>query len=306
MKKQFRKILPFAFGIAMVFTACTKEGDVTTPAGTPTPDVTVTIGGEKNMETYSVKQGNGVTIDLAALSASGGGAKLNTISIDQNGPNALAGGTSFPFVSAENNTYDFSTNAELNIKNAENESLSLTGTFTTITSTLGTTTYKVKVTDRDGVSFTRTFKIEVYTTFASTKTGQIYHISGSELGSYDLTNDAGVSSTNAGNADISNTDAAGSAFTGSFKVGNLNLLTNIVKVPVDGYDYDRASKQEAADVYAAGTPIRSITSPKKDDLYIFNLANGDLAVVKITSVVPGDNTCNCNNKGIMEFEYIKD
>lgn len=306
MKKQFRRILPFVLGIAMVFTACSEDDDVTPPAGTPTPDVTVTIGGEKNMETYSVKQGAGVTIDLRALSASGGGAKLKTISINQNGDNALTAGTAFDFVSAKNNTYDFSTNAEQNIKNAEDEDLSLTGTFTNITSNLGTTTYNVKVTDKDGVSFTRTFKITVYTTFATTKTGQIYHISGTSLGSYDLTNDVGISSANASTSDITNTDAAGAAFTGSFKVGSANLLTNIVKVPAGGYDYDNASKQEAMDVYAAGTPIRSVTNPKKDDMYIFNLTNGNYVVVKITDVLPTDNTCNCTNKGKMEFEYKKD
>lgn len=315
MKKQFLKFIPIVFGAMLTFTACSDD-DSTDPQADPTvqkPVVNVTINGEENEAEYSVMQNAGVTINLNALSASGGGSDLDKIRMIQNGDNAINTAGDFDFVSGENNTFDFSTNTDKDIKNAENNDLKLTGTFTNITANTGTTTYDVVITDKDGLTSTRTFKINVFTTFSSLDTGRIYHIAGRLEGSYDLVNDMRVSAAggaNELNADIINTDAANATFTGSFKVGDQRASTSLVRVPAGNYDFEQGSIQAAEAIYDAGSPVSSITNPAEGDIVIYSLGlAGDLAVVRIMEIDPTNDDCSatqtCNNKGRMTFEYKK-
>lgn len=309
MKTKLFKYLPLVLGFVMALSSCSEDDsdDPIPQTTTPKPIVNITVNGVDNEDSYTVGQNQGVSITINALSASGGGANLDKIRVVQNGDNQVATSGDFDFVSAENNTFDFATNTDKDIKNAENENLVLTGTFSNITSNVGTTTYTITVTDDDGITSTREFEIVVFTSFTTTETGMIYHIGGSKDGSYSLTSDTTISVGDASLlADLSNTDAAGSAFTGSFKVGDTrSLAVDLVRVPSGGYDYATGSMQEAQDVYDAGTPVTSISNPAVDDLYIYSLPNGEIAVVKITSVEPMNNDCNCNNMGRMEFEYKK-
>lgn len=309
MKTKLFKYVPIAIGAIMMMASCADDDEENPQNNNPTvpkPTVSVTVNGESNMDIYEVTTGDTIFMEMNALTAAGGGAKLDKVSLSQSGDN-ISNSISMT-ASGSGDTYDFFTGAEQDISNADNENLSLSGSFTTISSSLGETTYEFTVKDRDGLITKNNFKIQVSdptTPFTTTETGEVYHILGSSIGSWSLTADAAISST-AGNesaAHIINTNIAGS-FDGSFKVGDSLFTTSFVKA-ASTFDYTNATVESAEAAFTTGTgATATTTAPTVGDVYIYDI-DGDYVVVKITAIDPSNNDCNCNNTGKMTFEYKK-
>jgi len=309
MKTKLFKYVPIAIGAIMMMASCADDDEENPQNNDPTvpkPTVSVTVNGESNMDIYEVTTGDTIFMEMNALTAAGGGAKLDKVSLSQSGDN-ISNSISMT-ASGSGDTYDFFTGAEQDISNADNENLSLSGSFTTISSSLGETTYEFTVKDRDGLITKNNFKIQVSdptTPFTSTETGEVYHILGSSIGSWSLTADAAISSTagNESNAHLINTNVAGS-FDGSFKVGDSLFTTSFVKA-ASTFDYTNATVESAEAAFTAGTgATATTTAPTVGDVYIYDI-DGDYVVVKITEIDSSNNDCNCNNTGKMTFEYKK-
>lgn len=309
MKTKLFKYVPLAIGAIMMMASCADDDEENPQNSDPTvpkPTVEVTVNGESDLDIYEVTTGDTIFMEMNALTAAGGGAKLDVVSLSQSGTN-LSNNISMT-ASGSGDPYDFFSGADVDIKNADNENLSLSGTFTNITSSVGETTYEFTVKDRDGLITTNSFKIQVSdptTPFTSTETGEVYHILGSNIGSWSLTADAAISSSagNESNAHIINTNIAGS-FDGSFKVGDSLSTTSFVKA-ASTFDYTNATIESAEAAFTAGTGVTATTiAPTVGDVYIYDI-DGDYVVVKITAIDPNNNDCNCNNTGKIEFEYKK-
>lgn len=309
MKTKLFKFVPIAIGAIMMMASCADDDEENPQNNDPTvpkPTVSVTVNGESNMDIYEVTTGDTIFMEMNALTAAGGGAKLDKVSLSQSGDN-LSNSISMT-ASESGDAYDFFTGAEVDIKAADNENLSLSGFFTTISSIVGETTYEFTVKDKDGLITRNNFKIQVSdptTSFTSTETGEVYHILGSNIGSWSLTADAAISSS-AGNesaAHIINTNIAGS-FDGSFKVGDSLSNVSFVKA-VSSFNYDNATVESADTAFAMSSNlVRTTTPPSVGDVYVFRI-DGDYVVVKITAIDPTADCNGCANPGKMTFEYKK-
>ncbi len=162
--------------------------------------------------------------------------------------------------------------------------------------------YTFKVTDRDGESAMVDIEVMVGTPMAIEVTGAFFHIAGTSQGSYDLIADATVAAAASDDdKDMSNTDAAGDPFTGSWEAKNATMF-----VKASGFDYATATVEGAAAAYANGTANSSVANPATGDIYIAMLrGTSTYVVIKITDVDPTDNTCNCGNLGKITFDYKK-
>lgn len=312
MKKRIFKYIPIAL-VAIMMASCAdddEENPLNDNPTVPKPTIEVSVNGETNQSTYEVLQNDTVEIYMTALAAAGGGANLDVVSLSQTGNNAT--NSNFTLTASESgDPYDFSTGSEQNIKNADNERLTLSGSFSNITGNVGNTTYEFTVKDKDGLIATNSFTIEVVTStpFASTNTGEIWHIRGLKRGSWSLTADSAISAINSQNeneADIINTDAAGVTFTGSFKVGDNRANTTFVKAS-SAFDYTNATQEDAMTAFNAGTATSvTASAPAVGDVFIYQLGGGNYTVVKITSIDPTASCgAGCNNPGKMDFEYKK-
>ena len=311
MKTKLFKYVPIAIGAIMMMASCADDDEENPQNNNPTvpkPTITISVNGEVDSDIYEVTTGDTIELNMTALAAAGGGADLDVVSLSISGVNAS--NSTFTMTASANGSgddYDFTTDAEVNIRNADNESLSLSGTYTNITANTGETTYEFMVKDKDGLIGRKSFKIQVSdptTSFTSTETGEVYHILGSNIGSWSLTADAAISSTagNESNAHIINTNIAGS-FDGSFKVGDSLFTTSFVKAAT--FDYDNATVESAEAAFTAGTgATATTTAPTVGDVYIYDI-DGDYVVVKITEIDSSNNDCNCANPGKMTFEYKK-
>jgi hypothetical protein len=313
MKKKFFKYIPIALGAIMMMASCADDDEENPQNNDPTvpkPTIEVSVNGEANLDIYEVTTGDTIILEMTALTAAGGGAKLDVVSLSQSGTN-LSNNISMT-ASGSGDPYDFFSGADVDIKNADNENLSLSGTFHNITSSVGETTYEFTVKDKDGLIAKKSFKIQVSdptTPFTSTNTGEIWHIKGLKRGSWSLTGDSSISAVggqNENEAHIINTNAAGVTFTGSFKVGDNVSNTTFVKA-ASSFDYANATLESAEAAYIAGTASTSTTTaPTVDDVYIYELSNGNNIVVKITSIdLAADCGAGCNNPGKLDFEYKK-
>lgn len=311
MKKKFFKYIPIALGAIMMMASCAdddEENPLNDNPTVPKPTVEVSVNGETGMDIYEVLVGETIVLNMSAFPAVNGGANLDVVSLSQQGVNAT---NNFILMASESgDPYDFSTAAEVDIKNVDNERLILSDTLSNITVNTGETTYDFTVKDKDGLIGTSSFKIQVNnptTPFTSTETGEIWHIAGQNRGSWSLTQDTSIAIANSeSEAEIVNTDAAAATFTGEFKVGDNLSSTTFVKAATS-FDYANATVESAEIAYTNGTASTStLTAPTVDDVYIFKLDNGNHAVVKITSIDPNaDCGVGCLNTGKMEFEYKK-
>ena len=310
MKLNKFKYATLVFGLFMMISACSDDDsdDPIAPTSTPKPEATISVNGAVDKATYDVLKDSPVKISYTARSAAGGGRDLDKISLTQNGINAT---TNFKVTSSNGNDYDFSTSTPQNIPNSDDNNLSFTETVVNITSKVGVTTYTFTVTDKDGLQTVTTFDINVVTAtpFNLNKAGAIWHIEGQQRGSWSLTGDSSISAVS-GNpemyADIMNTDAVSTTFTGSFEVGSSRANTDFVKAPA-AFDYANASREVAQAAYDTLNQItETVTAPAVGDVYIFNLGNGGLALVSITAIDPNA-ACGpaCANPGRMDFEYRK-
>ena len=302
MKKIF-KYVPIILGLVMVMSSCGDDDDTEPVSTTPAPSLNYSINSSADKSSYDVTTREAITISITANKI-GTGRDLDLIRISQNGANVI---NSMMF-SVGNNTYDFSTAADQTIKNADDETFTVSGTFTGISLNVGTTTYTVTVTDKDGVATTKSFDIvvaEPQIPFTSVDTASIWNINGSLSGSYDLDNDVNVSRTLAPVlADIENTDALSAAFTGSFKIGN-NKGGNLLKASAS-FDFANATvTSAAAEFNGGGTPGKTVTNPANGDVYIFDKGNGSFIAVQISDLDPANTAGSMTNTGIMTFIYKK-
>jgi len=143
--------------------------------------------------------------------------------------------------------------------------------------------------------------------------GELWHIAGSQLGSWDLVGDvARMQSDNDGNKSMVNTDAGGDAFTGSWTSvstdftnydGSLFALFNVL-------DYGLTStamlnsKEQLMDIYSQETSSPNVMNPSQGNTYVVLLPDGDTYVLlEINSNDPLAGTGN--NTGGMTFAYKK-
>ncbi len=167
--------------------------------------------------------------------------------------------------------------------------------------------YKFTVTDKEGVSITKTYTVTLKTNQGTPftheiTTGNFWHIQGQNAGAYDLDGDATV--TSSGSDDIKsmvNTDPASpnsdpSSFTGSWESKN---STEFVKD--NNFDYANATVEAATAAYTTGTPAGTVTNPVVDDIYIAKKGN-EYYVIKITSL---NSDATKSNAGQIKFSYKK-
>lgn len=172
----------------------------------------------------------------------------------------------------------------------------------------GVYNYKFIISDEEGLSADKTIKITVEkseTPLSTEKTGQFYHIAGATgcTGAYDLVNDQDMSvSDDDAKKDMKNTDNAGAKFTGSWTAGSGNSSTYIQD---NSYDYSNATVESAKSAYNSMSPSPMVNNPQVGDIYIAKVRGQSWYVIKITSLDPGDNSCNAstNNTGKITFNY---
>lgn len=294
MKKIF-KYVPIILGLVMVMSSCGDDDETEPVASTPAPTLNYSVNSSADMSSYSLTTGDPVTIAITANKL-GTGKDLDLISISQNGANV----TNSMMFTIGNNTYDFSTSADQEIKNADDETFQAIGTFVGITSNVGTTTYTITVKDKDGVATTKSFDIVVAdatTPLSTMKSGYFYHVGGSLAGRWNVSTDTSIAGTG---TVLENTDVAGDPFTGAF-----SLSMGSTMVVGTASNYDDATVESAEATYNAGTAVTTNTSPAVNDVYVVKTATGDYIVIKVTAIDPADNTCNCGNTGKMSFNYKK-
>ena len=308
MKKKF-KYLPIILGLVMVMSSCGDDDETQPETAAASPSLNISVNGTADQSIYTVDPNASITIAITANKVTTE-RDLDVIRIDQNGANALASGTSFEFNSATE-TYDFTSNADVTIKNDDDEIFNVTGVFTNITSSVGITTYNITVTDKNGTATTRSFDLVVESPavpFTETKTGNIWHINSSARGSWNLKSDSAITSNNGVNemtADIINTTTVSSAMDGAFKVGDTRTNTNFV-IAASMFDYDNATITSATEAYNAGTA----DADKADiavvgNVYLF-MVGSDVMAVKITELNATDATnTSGTSTGFMSFEYKK-
>lgn len=291
MKKLLNYALAFAAG-SVLFTSCASD-EITDDTPRPTLTVTELNFGINNGDVIATP-GSQISFRWNAVKA-GGGADLDKFELIQTGVNvttpvpATAGGRNLPLESMPSA-----------IQNQFIDTLTLNAG-----SNLGVTTYTFRVTDNNGLTAETVVRVEVRasgTPMTNEVTGQFFHIAGTSSGSYDLVAAANVASTTANNGvrDISNTDAAGNPFTGSWDATN---DTRFVKAAA-GFDYDNATVEAAAAAYAAGAANAAVNGPVVGDIYIARLRGANnFAVIKVTALDPNNNDCQCGNRGKLTFDY---
>lgn len=290
MKKLLNYALAFAAG-SFLLTSCADD-EITDD--TPRPSLTVTeLNFGSNNGDVVATPGSQVAFRWNAVKA-GGGADLDKFELIQTGVNvttptpATAGGRNLPLESMPSA-----------IENQYIDTLVLNAG-----SNLGVTTYTFRVTDKNGLTAETFVRVEVRasgTPMTNEVTGQFFHIGGSLQGSYDLVAGANVASTAANNGvrDISNTDAAGNPFTGSWEAINDSRF-----VKAAGFDYDNATVEAAEAAYTAGSANAAVNGPAVGDIYIARLRGANnYAVIKVTALDPNNNDCNCGNRGKLTFDY---
>jgi hypothetical protein len=301
--KNIFKYLPILLGLVTVLSSCGDDDETEPAVAAASPSLNISVNGSADESTYTVNPNASITIAITANKVTTE-RDLDVIRIDQNGENALASGTSFELNSATE-TYDFNSNADVTIKNDDDEIFNVTGVFTNITSSVGITTYTITVTDKDGTATTKSFDLVVESPtvhFSVTKTGSINHIEGRGFGSWSLSTDTTVTkSMSETMADVRNTDVAGDPFTGTFRVGTSRNTT--VVVAAAGYDYDNANVTGATTAYDNGTPVTTDITPTLGAIYIFRV-DGTVTLVKVTEIDPNyTEALWIGNFGKMSFEY---
>jgi hypothetical protein len=292
MKKLFNYAMALAAG-SFLFTSCASD-DINDD--TPRPTITVTeVNFGINNGDVEATPGSTLVFRWNAVKA-GGGEDFDKFEVFQTGVNVT---TPLPNT-AGNRTLPL-TSMPSAIRSQYIDTLVLNAG-----SNLGVTTYTFRVTDKNGLTAESVVRVDVKasgTPMTTEVTGQFFHIGGSLQGSYNLVAAANVASTaaNEGVRDMSNTDAIGSPFTGSWDAKN---STRFVKA--NGFDYAGATVQAAEAAYNAGTAAAAVNGPVVGDIYIARLRGAnDFAVIKITSVDPNNNDCNCGNRGKITFDFKK-
>jgi hypothetical protein len=292
MKKLLNYAMAFAAG-AFLLTSCS-EDDINEDTPRPTLEVSELNIGITNGE-ITATPGSMLVFRWNAVQA-GGGSSLDKFEIRQTGVNTTTplpqtnGGRNIPLESFPSG-----------IRTQYIDTLMLPAG-----QNLGVTTYTFTVTDRNGLKAEREVRVEVKasgTPFGAEVTGQFFHIGGSLQGSYNLVASTNVASTaaNEGVRDISNSDAVGNPFTGSWEAKN---ATRFVKA--NSFDYANGTVEDAAAAYAAGSNNVAVNAPVAGDIYIGKLRGGnDYAVIKVTNIDPNNNDCNCGNRGKLTFDYKK-
>ena len=167
--------------------------------------------------------------------------------------------------------------------------------------------YVFYVEDKEGnvvsAKFTVTKKAGTYLTKEVT-IGELYHVTGDVSGAWDLEHDTYVALTSAPSTIfMTNTDAAGAAFTGGWKSNPANA-TKFVKTG-SSFDYVNATEEAAIVAYNLGTPSASISAPAVNDLYVAMRMNV-YYVIKIIEVDPTFSPgTGAGDPGVMKFHYKK-
>lgn len=291
MKKLLNYVAALAAG-AMVFTSCADDIN----EDTPRPTLTVTeLNFGINSGDVDATPGSTIAFRWNAVKA-GGGADMEKFEIIQTGVNVTT-----PIPSTAGNRSVPLNSMPSAIQNQYIDTLVLNAG-----SNLGVTTYTFRVTDKNGLTAETVVRVEVKasgTPMTTEVTGQFFHIGGSLQGSYDLVAGANIASTpaNEGVRDMSNSDAIGNPFTGSWDAKN---ATRYVKVT--GFDYANATAQAAEAAYTAGANNVAVNGPAVGDIYVARLRGANnFAVIKVTAIDPNNNDCNCGNRGKLTFDFKK-
>lgn len=295
--RKFKFLTVALLGMSTLFlTSC--EDDTDDPL-TPSPnlDITVLTSDNQNVMNDDVTVPSGTTIQFFINAVKTGDSDLNTFEINRGGTLSIG---SLPETSKG---YDYDTDPQ-NLKNADDETYRDTLTISGNLITNGEISMEFVVTNKDGKTTTQTILVTVDnpTPLNNEIMGAFFHIGGSSEGAYNLIAEETVPLSGAdANKDMNNTDAAGTTFTGSWEALN---STNYVMD--NAYDYDNATEESARDAYNNGTAMKEVTNPQVGDIFIAKLrGNDEYAVINITKVDPTDNTCNCANTGIIEFDFKK-
>ncbi len=298
MKMRKLKFLTVALlgASSMFLTSCETDDDPLEPQ--PNLKVTVVTSDNQVVENGDVTVPSGTTLSFRIEAVKTGGSDLNTFEISQGGTLTV---TPLP-TTAQGYQYG---SGKVNLKNADDETYRDTMVIGGSFITSGEMVLDFTVTAKNGQSRTRTIKVTVDnpTPLSREVTGAFFHIGGSLHGAYNLVAEETVAKSGAAaNKDMSNTDAAGNPFTGSWKAENGTSF-----VQDNSFNYATATEEGAMAAYNAGTSAKNVDLPQVGDIYIAKMDRGssDYIVIQITKVDPTDNTCACGNTGIIEFDYKK-
>lgn len=163
-----------------------------------------------------------------------------------------------------------------------------------------------------------------YTALTTEKSGQIWKIHGSGNGSWNLKDDAVVSSTLTDEASIANryiinsdnvnTNTTDANFTGSWtsnsvewtSTGGTNYTTagnGTLYVKANSYNYTTAKKEVAQYMFSIGTQSTDVSNPVVGDIFIGKKGD-ELYVIKITEFDIAATPAKLNT-GVLRFTYKK-
>lgn len=278
-----------AVTVIMASVSCSKDNDMA-----PAPTLTVT---EKNTGTINndvtISKGDILDFSWTALRV-GSGADLESFTLTQSGVNVVS---PLPATSLGEMLPIEDMPSDYDVEYSD-------GIRITASSNIGFTQYTFKVTDKNGMTASRTISVEVIadeTPFTNTQNGEFYHVGGSLQGAYSLIDDTNIPASGSDSKkDLVNTDAAGDAFTGSW-----STASGAEFVKASGFDYANATQESTSQAFNQGTKTTTVTNPQVNDIYLIKLSNGNIIPLKVTALDPADNSCNCGNTGKISFEYKK-
>ena len=288
--KTLKLLSVFLLIAGLTFVSCKKDEDP------PKPNLTIKFPGGVTAIEYPAVTSIDVVIEFAAE------AKIKRIYLSE--PQAVGGSVERDITdnmgTGGNELVLGKTSSTYYFKVSQTKLLGVMASHTTAK-------YIFNIEDQEGntesSTFTVTKKAGTYLTKEIT-TSELYHVTGSVSGAWDLEHDTYVSLASAPSTlYMINTDAAGATFTGSWKSNPANA-TKFVKA-ASGFDYTNATEEAAKAAYALGSPSNSISNPAVDEIFIA-MRNSVYYVIKITTIdptfSPGTGT---GDAGVMKFHYRK-
>lgn len=259
-----------AICLASIFTGCKDEDD---PIIEPNPVIAVTS------PTDGASQISGTSVNLAFAVNSSNGLKKIVVKFKSATGNET---TKFDTtLGSQPTTFNFSRNYTVG--------------------SIGTETYTIVVTDKKDNIETKSVNIKSITGFAAEDFGTFFHILGSNPGAFDIVKGEQRVITDSDNdKDMVNTNGAG-VFTGGWMAKNSTMFVKAV-----GFDYSSGTVNEAKNIYAAGSPNATVSTPLNGDIYISKLRGTETyVIIKIIANEPTNDECGCTNKGKLTFNFKK-
>jgi len=279
--------------MSVLFTSCSDDESVDAVG----PSINF-VGASEVNETVTIGSTDPISFDIITVR---GDVNIDRITFRVNGA-ALAEGRITISSSSDDEMEVLGADSEYSVPNSEDAGATYT-IYISPNTVVGTENIQIAVVDNDneqaGLSVTLTTAEEVTSTpLEAALNGVLYHVLGTEPGSYDLLSNSNVSSTMANDAvsDLRNTDEALS-FNGSF-TGAQSGTTFIAST----LDPATATQEDLMAAYMGGSPVDAVMNPSEGDIYVFlTRRDGNMrpGILWVTAIDAQDGS----NDGSLSFSY---